>query len=98
MTDEADDMVDLEELVGSVLDKRGLTAERISALDGIAGMKDEILSAFKTSGGNPSTGTSTAASFDEEGFLKKVSDLVDAKVGSATAPSTPPLRRWLGLA
>lgn len=96
MTDDADDMVDLEELVGSVLDKRGLTAERISALDGIAGMKDEILSAFKSSGGS-SDGKSTPA-FDETGFLAKVTELIDSKVGSATAPTAPPLRRWLGLA
>ncbi len=98
MTDNADDdMVDLEELVGSVLDKRGLTAERISALDGLSGMKDEILSAFKSSGGS-GTSQSSSKTFDEEGFLAKVQELIDAKVGSATAPSPPPLKRWLGLA
>lgn len=97
MTDTDDDMVDLEELVGSVLDKRGLTAERITALDGIAGMKDEILAAFKSSGGS-SDSSSKSPAFDEEGFLAKVTELIDSKVSGATAPKAPPLRKWLGLA
>ena len=69
MTDDADDMVDLEELVGSVLDKRGLTAERISALDGLAGMKDEILSAFKSSGGSSDGKASSGPALDRKSVV-----------------------------
>lgn len=99
MTDNNDDdTVDLEELVGNVLDSRGLTKERIESLDGLASIKDDILSAFKSAGGGSKGGNSTAPKFDEEGFLAKVTELIDSKVAGATAPSTPPLKRWLGLA
>lgn len=96
MADENDE-VDLEELVGKVLDARGITKERFDALDGIGELKALITAGAPAPAPAPTPGA-PAPSFDETAFMTKVGELIDGKMKGLTSVKTPPLKRWLGLA
>lgn len=93
-----DEGIDLEELVGRVLDSRGITTERMSKLDSLDGLTGAIGDVFKehVSGlGTP------GATFDQEGFTKSLGDLLDTKLAGMPGTKTekkPALLAWLGLA
>lgn len=102
------DSIDLEGLVGGILDERGFTAERSSRLDLLEGLETRMLDAFKAAGGTGSPAApQSAATFDEAGFIAKIETLIDGKL-SANGGNNPPapssaksgggwLSRWLGL-
>lgn len=95
-----EDGVDLEELVGRVLDARGLSEDRLSKIDGLDSIGDTIRTIFKEEGGGRTRVTSKGTStFDEDGFLAKVGQLVDEKIAASPAsqPKKGALLRYLGL-
>lgn len=104
--DDGTQTVDLQGLVGGILDDRGFTAERSSRLDLLDGLEERLLGAFKTSGGtgNPAAPQNTAT-FDEPGFIAKIEGLIDSKLtGVASSGSGGKevkgggwLSKWLGL-
>lgn len=98
-TPNPDEGIDLEELVGKVLDARGITSERMTKLDSLDNLSGTIGDLFK----EHTTGLGTAgASFDQDGFTKSLGELLDAKLasipGSTTKEKKPALLAWLGLA
>ena len=89
------DEVDLEELIGGVLEARGFTADRAAKLDildslgesfgGIGGKFDELFT--KLTPGTPAK-EGESSGFDMDALLSKVGELVDAKM-AGLAPGTP---------
>lgn len=88
------DEIDLEELIGGVLEARGFTVDRAAKLDildslgdsfgGIGGKFDELLT--KLTPGTPAK--EGGSGFDMDALLSKVGELVDAKMAGLT-PGTP---------
>lgn len=98
-TEGQEEGVDLEELVGKVLESRGITAERLSILDNLGGLESRISDLFKSSGGGETPAATPAVSFDEGAFMEKVGAFIDEKLKGLPTTSSekkrPPLRRWL---
>lgn len=97
-----DGTVDLVELVGSVLDSRGLTTERMEKLDSLSDLPDNFKTLLtEAMQGNQSQG----GTFDEEAFTTKLGELLDGKLASLAGGSNPAppakrvgaLSKWLGL-
>lgn len=105
------DEVDLEELIGGVLEARGFTVDRAAKLDLLDsigsigdsfGMKlEEVLG--KLQPGTPASSGSSEG-FDMDGLLGKVGELIDSKLagltpgGGTPAAKKPPLmQRMLGV-
>lgn len=92
------DEVDLEELIGGVLEARGFTVDRaakLDLLDSLGSLGDSFGLKLEEVLGKLQPGTSTAASsgssegFDSEGFLGKVGELIDSKLAAFTPGGTP---------
>lgn len=94
-TDDGDDGVDLEDLVGRVLDSRGITAERLSSIDGLSGKLEELVSGLKPT--KTTVKTSSTPAFDEDSFMQKIGAMVDEKLSIVTQAKPKPLRAWLGI-
>lgn len=93
-----DEGIDLEELVGRVLDSRGITTERMSKLDSLDNLSGAIGDLFKEHVSGLGT---NAPAFDQDGFTKSLGDLLDAKLAGmpgTKAEKKPALLAWLGLA
>lgn len=105
-----EDEIDLEELIGGVLEARGFTADRAAKLDILDGLGesfgtklDELFSKLPGTTPTPATPGETPA-FDMDGLLSKIGEMVDAKFAGIT-PGTPPpaakkkplLQRALGI-
>lgn len=87
------DSIDLEELIGNVLDSRGLTKKRFDALGGLGEKLDALIAGGS---GKGSSEGGTPAPFDKDGFMKEIGDMIDGKIAaSAPTPKEPPLKRWL---
>ena len=93
----SDDEIDLEELIGNVLEKRGFTVDRASKLDALDSLGDnlgkrveDLFRASNTGGGSQSGSQGTPAPFDADGFLAKVGEMVDAKLKGIAVPGTTP--------
>lgn len=101
---ETEDGIDLAELVGSVLDARGLTTDRISkldTLDSIQGLPASIQEAL--TGAFTPASESTSGKFDEASFLTKLEGIIDGKLASLPTGTPAPekkkaLAAWLGIA
>jgi hypothetical protein len=88
-----EDVVDLEELIGGVLEARGFTADRAAKLDILDGLGesfgsklDEVFS--KLTPGTPATPAGQSGGLDMDGLLSKIGEMVDAKFAGLT-PGTP---------
>ena len=105
-----EDEIDLEELIGGVLEARGFTADRATKLDLLDtlgetfGTKlEEVFS--KLSPGTPATPTNGGSpTFDMDGLLSKIGEMVDAKFAgltpgapAATEKKKPLMQRMLGV-
>jgi hypothetical protein len=82
--------IDLEEVIGNILDARGLTSENLSKLDSLDSLSDSLEGLFKkhkTPAGKP---------VDTEGLLQSISDMVDEKLkGIATGGGKKNDPGWL---
>lgn len=87
--------VDLEAVIGRVLDDRGLTQENVSKLSVLDDLPNEITNLFAANKPKP------GKNFDQEGFTNSISELIDEKlkgIGSATESKNRgpgPLGRFL---
>ena len=88
-----DDEIDLEALIGNVLESRGYTSDRASKLDTLDSLGDnlgkKVEELFRSNLRTPDPGGNSGPSFDQDGFLAKVGEMVDAKL-SQLAPGTVP--------
>lgn len=107
----ADDEIDLEELIGNVLETRGFTADRATKLDlldslgqSFSDKVDELFSKLPV--GTPTTSSSGGhSSPDFDAFFNRIGAMVDEKLaGLSPGGSAPPaekkrplLQRMLGL-
>lgn len=95
-----DDTVDLEELIGGVLEARGFTADRAAKLDildslgesfgGIGGKFEELFSKLP---GTPAAPAVEGGGFDMDALLSKVGELIDAKFAGFTPGAPPPTEK-----
>lgn len=98
-TDSTGDVIeiDLEEVIGNVLDSRGLTKDNVDRLSMLDSLEETIGGMFKAN--KPPK----AEKFDSEGFAKTIGDIVDEKLrgidfGGSKPKSKEPgfLSKWLG--
>lgn len=80
--------VDLEEVIGGILDKRGLTSENMSRLEKID-LLDGLEDLFKKHKAKP------GKEFDSDGFLKSVEDLLDTKLRGIGSGKIEKKSGWL---
>jgi len=103
------DEVDLEELIGGVLEARGFTVDRASKLDLLDSLGDtfgskleELLTKLQPGTPAPASGGSSEG-LDVDGLLSKVGEMIDSKLagiapGTPAATKKPPLmQRMLGV-
>jgi hypothetical protein len=90
-----EDEIDLEELIGGVLEARGFTVDRASKLDILDGLGesfgtklDELFSKIPVGTPAAPAGEGGTAAFDMDGLLTKIGEMVDAKF-AGLAPGTP---------
>lgn len=107
----ADDEIDLEELIGGVLEARGFTADRASKLDILDGLGesfgtklDELFSKLPVGTPAAPAGEGGTPAFDMDGLLSKIGEMVDAKFAgitpgapAATEKKKPLMQRVLGI-
>lgn len=104
MTDEGnpnpdEGTVDLVELVGSVLDSRGLTSERISKLDSLDGFGEDFRNSITSAlAGATKPEGDGGQSFDKEAFLGEIGSLIDGKLAALGTGTPTPKKRGALLA
>lgn len=95
--DTNDDGIDLEELMGKLLDDRGLTTERLSMLDGIQDKLDGIAKSSKRAPAPSTTSGTTAGSVSLEDVQALLDEKLSEAMATVNAPKKGALARWLGL-
>lgn len=88
-----DDEIDLEALIGNVLEARGYTADRAAKIDTLDALGDNlgqrIEALFAANRPAPSSGEKPAP-FDVDGFTTKIGEMIDSRLAALNLPTAPP--------
>lgn len=87
-----DDEIDLEALIGNVLEARGYTADRAAKIDTLDALGDNLGQKIQAMFDANKTASSSGAAqpFDVEAFMGRVGGMIDQKLTALNLPTTPP--------
>lgn len=86
-----DDEIDLEALIGNVLEARGYTADRAAKIDTLDALGDNLGQKIQAMFDANKTAASSGAAqpFDAESFMGRIGGMIDAKLAALNLPTAP---------